>query len=310
MTHIIVLPGSFIKKKMRKMKFIPFLLTLSLIISGCASAEKHYPEELEPYLDIELKYPIVMVHGIGRNDRGEHVKSWNNIPDVMRHNGLEVYYGNTDAWGNIATNSELLKTTIDTILDETNCEKVNIIAHSKGGIDSRYMIWKYQYGDKVASLTTIATPHYGSEIADFLFNSKIMHRKQMKRRLNVLGKLYGDVHPNMYEVNSELTTENMKEFSESVTIDSNVYYQSIYSVMSEPSDDPFLARTNRYIKNKNMDNDGLVSEQSAQWGPHIKKLPDSISHEQIIGYGGKKIHGMKIPIIYLEMAQELGELGF
>ena len=38
------------------------------------------------------------------------------------------------------------------------CEKVNIIAHSKGGLDSRYMITHLGLADKVASLTTVATP--------------------------------------------------------------------------------------------------------------------------------------------------------
>ena len=37
-----------------------------------------------------------------------------------------------------------------------------------GGLDSRYLVSKMGWGDRVASLTTISTPHRGSNIADVL----------------------------------------------------------------------------------------------------------------------------------------------
>jgi triacylglycerol lipase len=43
---------------------------------------------------------------------------------------------------------------------------VNLIAHSMGGLDSRFAITSLGYGDRVASLTTISTPHRGSRMAD------------------------------------------------------------------------------------------------------------------------------------------------
>lgn len=39
--------------------------------------------------------------------------------------------------------------------EETGCEKVNIIAHSKGGLDSRYAISRLGMDQYTASLTTI-----------------------------------------------------------------------------------------------------------------------------------------------------------
>ena len=259
---------------------------------------------------IKTKYPVVLVHVIARNDRNRLMRPWGRIPDVLEKNGIEIYYGNTDAWGSILSNAELLKETIDSILEETNYEKVNIIAHSKGGIDSRYCIWRYDYGDKVASLTTISTPHYGAEIADLIFNTKIIHTNPIKRRLQLIGRLFGDVKPDMYNVNYELTTDNMSEFNATVTMDSRVYYQSIYSTIHDPSDDPQFSRSYAHIKNVSGDNDGLVSEKSASWGYNIIKIPDNISHEQIIDHGRKKIPEMIIPNIYLEIVIGLGRLGF
>lgn len=259
---------------------------------------------------IELKYPLVLVHGIARNDSNKRNNPWGRIPDVLQESGIAVYFGNTDAWGSISSNAGLLKATIDVILEETGCEKVNIIAHSKGGIDSRYCIWLYGYGDRVASLTTISTPHQGAEVADLFFNTRILHTKTMKRRLNIIGKLTGDINPDIYNVNYELTTENMSEFNANIIMDNRVFFQSIYVTMHNPFDDPLFFRTHSYIKNISGDNDGLVSNKSASWGNNTFKLPDSISHEQIIGHGKPKNPGLDIPEIYLDIIKDLSSRGF
>ena len=54
------------------------------------------------------------------------------------------------------------------VLAETGAEKVNIIAHSKGGLDSRYAISCLGMDKYVATLTTINTPHYGCDMVDYL----------------------------------------------------------------------------------------------------------------------------------------------
>ena len=56
-------------------------------------------------------------------------------------------------------------------MQKTGCGKVNIIAHSKGGLDSRYAISKLGSDKYVASLTTINTPHHGCLFAEYLLNT-------------------------------------------------------------------------------------------------------------------------------------------
>jgi triacylglycerol lipase len=296
---------------MKKIVFFVIICFLFLFFLEFTPAEKTAKTELEQNEKIELKYPVVLVHGIARNDnRKRQTQNWGRIPETLRENNIQVYFGNTDAWGEISSNSELLKKTIDTIIKETGHERVNIIAHSKGGIDSRFCIWRYDYGNRVASLTTIATPHQGSEIADLFFNTKIIHTKSVKKRLKAIGKLFGDVNPDIYSVNAELTTENMKEFSANITMDHRVYYQSIYSTLREPSDDPIFSFSHAYMNKLGNESDGLVSESSARWGQNSTKLQNSISHEQIVDRGGKRIHGMEIPNLYLEIVRGLSKKGF
>src|SRR5438874_2494875 len=47
--------------------------------------------------------------------------------------------------------------------------KVNLVAPSMGGLDCRDMISSLGMADKVASLTTVGTPHHGSPVADITF---------------------------------------------------------------------------------------------------------------------------------------------
>ena len=256
------------------------------------------------------RYPIVLVHGIIAHDRPGIIKFWGKIPETLRENGTRVYFGNTDSWGDYESNARLLKTTIDNVLRETNSEKVNIIAHSKGGLDSRYFIWKYGYGGKVASLTTIATPHHGAELADLIYRQKIVHTRIAKKALMILGKLYGDNNPDLYNVNYQLTTEYMHKFNDDVLMDDRVYYQSMYTTMKNSFDDPMFYYSHRYIQKISGDNDGFVSEYSAQWGNNSVKIEGGISHADILDCKMKKISGIHIPDIYTKIVHALSEKGF
>lgn len=54
---------------------------------------------------------------------------------------------------------------------------INLIAHSMGGLDSRFLISQDVGGlasaGRIASLSTIATPHLGSAVADFVIAPKL-----------------------------------------------------------------------------------------------------------------------------------------
>ena len=119
-----------------------------------------------------------------------------------------------------------------------------------------------------------------------------------------------DVNPDIYSVNRNLTTENMKEFNEKITRDPRVYYQSMYSVMDDPFDDPMYSLSYAYIKTLNGENDGLVSASSASWGNNPIRIPISLSHRQITDHEWEDDLGMEIPNIYLEIVRGLVKKGF
>ncbi len=280
------------------------------ILAGCAGTPQK-SGEYNMHPPIALQYPIVLVHGIVAHDReGAMIDFWGRIPQVLQEHGIAVFWGNTDAWGSIESNAEILKNTVDMVLRVTGSEKINIIAHSKGGIDSRYFIYKYNYGGKVASLTTISTPHHGAEIADLIYRQKIVHTNMTKKALAAFGKWYGDTNPDLYNVNYQLTTEKMKEFNKMIIMDPQVYYQSYYTTMRNSFDDLMFFYSYWYIKNIIGDNDGIVSEYSANWGNNVIKMGNSISHAEILDYKKRNISGIYIPDMFVEIVNDLSARGF
>ena len=61
---------------------------------------------------------------------------------------------------------EQLLALIDEILRQTGAQKVNLIGHSQGSLTARYAAAKRP--DLVASVTSVAGPNHGSELADYL----------------------------------------------------------------------------------------------------------------------------------------------
>jgi len=315
---------------MKTRRFFKFIIAGFIFFSlfcGSVSALDRLNADMVDFTSLSMNYPVILVHGIAMTDQKLVFSSWGKIPDILKEYGVDVYMGNTDAWGSIASNAEIIKNTIDTVLNDTGKKKVNIIAHSKGGLDSRMMIWKYNYGDKVASLTTVSTPHHGSMVADLVQSAKPLHTKAVKRSLEVLGKIYNDMYPDAYSASYELTTGSMKEFNKTVIWDDRVFFQSIYSTMTNVSDDPFFASGFLYLKRVEGDNDGLVSEYSTRWGKNIIKVDAALSHGQIIDFTGKNPIEIEIPLpivdppkksrpspgihnLYLKILKDLSHRGF
>lgn len=118
----------------------------------------------------KTKYPILMVHGVFFRDF-EHLNYWGRIPAELMENGAKIYYGNHNSAAAVRDSAKELETRIRQIVEETGCEKVNVIAHSKGGLDTRAAIALTSARDYIASLTTINTPHRGCEFADYLLEN-------------------------------------------------------------------------------------------------------------------------------------------
>lgn len=260
--------------------------------------------------EYKLKYPVVLVHGIAAKDNSLF---WGRIPERLKESGIEVTLGQTDSWGSIESNANTLRKTIDTVLEKYHTDKINIIAHSKGGLDSRHAISSMGYAPKVASLTTISTPHLGSEIADYIFDKKYIHTQYAKKLTYALAKLYGDESPDPHEMLKDITAKNMIKFNQQNLNNELVYYCSYHTIMKNSFDDLSHFLTYKLIAKTAGANDGIVSLKTSKWGEKqtlINGKNGGISHSEIIDIKRKRISGIDIPDEYLKIVRNLISLGF
>lgn len=115
----------------------------------------------------ETFYPIVLAHGMAGFDALFGVlEYWHGIPGALRDGGATVFVTEVSQFNDTEVRGEQLLAQIEEIVAITGKPKVNIIGHSHGGLDARYVAAVRP--DLVASVTTIGTPHKGAELADFL----------------------------------------------------------------------------------------------------------------------------------------------
>ncbi len=260
------------------------------------------------------KYPVVMVHGIFFRD-WQYFNYWGRIPKELKRNGANVYYGNQQSSLAIAESAQELKQEILEILKNTGTQKVNIVAHSKGGLDSRYAISMLGLEDKVASLTTINTPHRGCEFADALLGSLpqgLIHF--VDRKYNALFHKLGDQKPAFLAGVQDLTAASCRKFNETVKDSPLVYYQSVMSKMSGVGSAGFPLNLG-YLLSKKYEgaNDGLVSVTSAKWGNFlglISAKKQGVSHGDMIDLMRRNINGFDVSEFYVKVFEDLKNRGF
>ena len=215
-------------------------------------------------MEINLKYPILMVHGMGFRDR-KYLNYWGRIPAALEAAGCQIFYGNQDSNAAIATNAKVLRDKILDILSETGAEKVNVIAHSKGGLDIRCAITEYGLGEKVASVTTMSTPHHGSITVDKLLKLPDFLVKIAGKCTDLVFRILGDKEPDSYSVFRSLTTAEAAKFNEAHPDAPQTYYQSYAFAMKSPFSDMFLWFPSLVVWILDGVNDGLLTPASVQW---------------------------------------------
>jgi triacylglycerol lipase len=209
--------------------------------------------------------PIVLVHGIlgftkiafGDFKIGDYYRE---IPDALRKDGHVVPDPpHTHRSGSVAERAQDLKNylTDPDRLDVVG-KKVHIVAHSMGGLDSRVMISTLGMADRVLSLTTIATPHHGSPIANAVVKKTEPWLPQVLERVGI------DV-----KATADLTTEACEQRNAEVQDAPGVAYFSIAGEYEPPRTFWFkkpkdlLGRLHDLIAETENNNDGVVSVQSA-----------------------------------------------
>ncbi|KAF9229090.1 alpha/beta-hydrolase [Gyrodon lividus] len=231
------------------------------------------------------KAPLVFCHGllgfdsvtIGPAIAPLQVSHWRGIKEILEANGCEVLITRVPATSSPIDRAKVLEKKIsDTYPDRG----VHLIGHSMGGLDCRYLVTHLtQRNFRVLSLTTIATPHYGSSFASHFLALASTHLPAVLALLELLPNGGGD--GKAFEC---LTREAMKEFNENTPDVEGVRYFS-WGAEYEPGLIDAWKYPHTIISAQEGPNDGLVSVQSARWGTYLGTL-HNVNHLDLVGWTG------------------------
>ncbi len=131
------------------------------VATACTPSCDEVPNRLSA-----TRYPLVLVHGAGGWDSLGSLHYFWGVAEALEVYGYGVYTAQVDPFNGSSIRATQLAAFVDAVLACTCAHKVNLLGHSQGGVDARYLISTLGYGDRVASLTTVATPHRGTLVAD------------------------------------------------------------------------------------------------------------------------------------------------
>jgi triacylglycerol lipase len=160
--------------------------------------------------------PIILVHG--NNSDGKFFERRGFTKELESRKLLFDDSINLDT-NTIAINAAKLNELIPAIVKSFGVDSVHLIAHSKGGLDSREYLATYQPGHdsdfKVLSYTSLSTPHNGSVGADLIEKReealKITSNVEFSGFPTFIGRVADKLHSN--KGNPDLTTYAATNFN-------------------------------------------------------------------------------------------------
>jgi len=112
----------------------------------------------------QTKYPVIMAHGMSGFSNISGYDYWYGISPDLIANGATVFETQVASFDSSYVRGEQLRNQVQQILAITGAQKVNLIGHSQGVIDVRYVAGVMPA--QIASVTGVAGPNTGSPVAD------------------------------------------------------------------------------------------------------------------------------------------------
>jgi len=269
------------------------------------------PETQPP--SVHKPYPIVLAHGFSGFHNIGPLNYFYGVEDALSKDGHQVFVTRVDPYNSSEVRGEQLLAQVQSILGDTSSAKVNLICHSQGALDCRYVANKL--GKQIGAVVMVAGVNRGDYVADVaagIVQGPTADALQLLLSVLGSGVLDPNGNPNTdaKAAIAQLTTPGCEAFNAKYPDDPNVAYFSIAGRTENGSGDadcgsareaPFVGKWDSVNTPVNAllsgtasildgsgspppTNDGMVTVASARWGTFLGCVPaDHLSEVCQIG---------------------------
>ncbi|MBL0219139.1 MAG: hypothetical protein IPQ07_35370 [Myxococcales bacterium] len=216
-----------------------------------------------PPLARDAPLPVILVHGLFGFDRigvpGARLDYFRGIAKHLDALGCHAHAVKLPMASSVPARAAQLVAAIEALPHA----RIDLIAHSLGGLDARYALAKLGLASRVRSLVTIGTPHRGTPIADLMLKGPLAWPRKLAKTAGM-----------PLEALEWLSTASLESFNAEITDVPGVRYACVVGGIrrAETSVPLPLMAAHAYLRKVSGANDGLVPLSSQYWGETLAEI--------------------------------------
>ncbi|MEO8552320.1 MAG: alpha/beta fold hydrolase [Kofleriaceae bacterium] len=240
--------------------------------------------------------PVILVHGLFGFDRmgipGARLDYFRGIAKHLETLGCHAHAVRLPRAASVPERARELCDAIVAL----GLDRVDLIAHSMGGLDARYALAHFGLASRVRSLVTVGTPHRGTPVADLAADGAL---GVARRAIAALGISLTAI--------DWLTTSALERFNRDVPDVEGVRYACVVGGIREAKTPIPLAvqPIHAYLRRVSGANDGLVPMSSQYWGETLAEI--EADHFAQVGWKLTTRHTFDALGLYAFVVARLGD---
>lgn len=244
--------------------------------------------------------PVILVHGLFGFDRmgilGARMDYFRGIAKHLETLGCHAHAVKLSRAKSVPERARELCDAITALPHE----RVDLIAHSMGGLDARYALAHLGLAARVRSLVTVGTPHRGTPLADLAVDGAGGALGVVRRAIAALGI--------SLEAVDWLTTAALERFNKDVLDAPHVRYACVVGGIRDAKTPIPLAiqPMHAFLRKVAGANDGLVPMASQYWGETLAEI--EADHFAQIGWRLAARHTFDALGLYAFIVARLGDV--
>ncbi len=269
------------------------------------------------------RYPVFFLHGFGGQGDGAF-GNFEPVVEALADAGYLAFAFSVDLVNAPPVRAEQWAAFLDELQAAGVARKFNLVGHSQGGLDARWLTSALHNAPRVATVTTIATPHRGTGLAEIglgLMDLDPTISGMVDDAMGALAELLGMGAAELAATLEFMAPESMDAFAEATPDSPDVAYFSwssrtcgAFDFDCQDATEGEVAGTQVALLHGVLEavdgaNDGIVPEWSSPWGDHLGLVP--ADHFEQVGVGFDHFSdGYDREAFFLSEADRLAAAGY